>query len=70
MKTTKSVFIYHIFSAVFCIVLGTILHFTYKWSNNNNFIGIFSATNESTWEHLKLVFFPPNLNLFIPPKIN
>lgn len=65
MKRTKSVFIYHIFSVIFCIVLGTILHFTYKWSNNNYFVGVFSATNESTWEHLKLVFFPMLLSSFL-----
>ena len=34
------------------------MHFTYEWSNNNLFVGAFSAVNESTWEHLKLLFFP------------
>lgn len=49
---------YQIFSAVFAIILGTILHFTYEWSGNNAFIGAFSSINESTWEHLKLAFYP------------
>lgn len=49
---------YQIFSAVFAIILGTILHFTYEWSGNNNLVGIFSSVNESTWEHLKLAFYP------------
>lgn len=35
-------------------VLGSILHFTYGWSKGNKFVGIFSAVNESTWEHIKL----------------
>ncbi|WP_305153848.1 DUF6512 family protein, partial [uncultured Clostridium sp.] len=40
------------------IILGTILHFTYDWSNGNPFVASFSSVNESTWEHLKLAFFP------------
>ena len=49
---------YQIFSAIFAIILGTILHFTYEWSNSNALVGAFSSVNESTWEHLKLAFFP------------
>lgn len=43
---------------IISIILGTLLHFTYGWSGENKIIGIFSATNESVWEHLKLVFYP------------
>ena len=43
---------------IFISVLGVLLHFTYEWSGNNPIVGLFSATNESTWEHLKLLFFP------------
>lgn len=43
---------------IFTAVLGTLLHFTYEWSGKNNFVGLFSAVNESTWEHLKLLFIP------------
>ena len=43
---------------LFCLILGTLLHFTYEWSGENLFIGSFSAVNESVWEHLKLVFYP------------
>ena len=49
---------FKILSTFFIIILGTILHFTYEWSNNNQIVGAFSAVNESTWEHLKLLFFP------------
>ncbi|MBR3720494.1 MAG: hypothetical protein IKN09_01980 [Clostridia bacterium] len=49
---------YQIYSAIFAIILGTLLHFTYEWSNYNALIGTFSSVNESTWEHLKLAFFP------------
>ncbi len=39
-------------------LLGGGGHFFYKWSGNNTFIGYFFPINESTWEHLKLLFFP------------
>lgn len=45
-------------SIIVCLVLGTLLHFTYEWSGENKFVALFSAVNESTWEHLKLSFFP------------
>lgn len=43
---------------VFTLITGTLLHFTYEWSGNKEIISFFSPINESTWEHLKLVFFP------------
>lgn len=49
---------WQIIVTVVCLILGTILHFTYEISLNNTFVGIFSATNESVWEHLKLIFYP------------
>ena len=56
---------YEIISAIFIIILGTLLHFTYNWSNNNSIVGIYSAINESTWEHLKLVFYPMLISTII-----
>lgn len=47
-----------IISTVFIMILGTLLHFTFNWSNNNILVGTFSPVNESIWEHLKLLFFP------------
>ena len=35
-------------------LIGTLLHFTYEMSNHNKFVAIFSAVNESTWEHIKI----------------
>ncbi len=37
---------------------GVLLHFLYEWSGKNKIIGYFSAVNESTFEHLKLLVFP------------
>ena len=56
---------YQIFSVIFTFVLGTILHFTYEWSGENRIVALFSAINESTWEHLKLLYFPMLLTTII-----
>lgn len=39
-------------------LFGTMLHFTYELSHHNKFVGIFSAVNESTWEHIKICMTP------------
>lgn len=49
---------YQIISNIFICILGTLLHFTYKFFGENIFVASFSAVNESVWEHLKLLFFP------------
>lgn len=38
--------------------LGTILHFLYEWLGKPIWIAPFSGVNESTWEHMKLLFWP------------
>ena len=58
MNSRTNLIKFQIFFTIFEIILGTILHFTYTWSKNNSLVGLFSAVNESTWEHLKLLFFP------------
>ena len=37
---------------------GPLLHFAYGWSGENAVVAAFSAVNESTWEHMKLLFVP------------
>ena len=37
---------------------GTVLHFLYEWLGNAVWIAPFSGVNESTWEHMKLLFWP------------
>ena len=37
---------------------GTILHFLYDWLGESPLIAPFSGVNESTWEHMKLLFWP------------
>ena len=43
---------------IFTGIAGVILHFLYDWTNQNSFVALFSAVNESIWEHMKLLFFP------------
>jgi len=46
-------------SFVFIGLVGASLHFTFELSNFSSLVvAYFSAVNESTWEHLKMVFFP------------
>ena len=37
---------------------GTLLHFLYEWLGDAVWIAPLSGVNESTWEHMKLLFWP------------
>ena len=37
---------------------GCVLHFVYEWSGGSVWAAVISAVNESTWEHMKLLFVP------------
>lgn len=54
----KSIKYWELFGAIFTILVGTLLHFTFDFSHQNHFVALFAAVNESTWEHLKLAFWP------------
>ena len=43
---------------LFTALAGPLLHFAYDWSGENRIVAAFSAVNESTWEHMKLLFVP------------
>ena len=43
---------------VFTSAAGTLLHFLYDWTDGSLLAAPFSAVNESTWEHMKLMYFP------------
>lgn len=65
MITQKTILIFQIASTIFALILGTLLHFTFNWSSKNVLVGAISAVNESTWEHLKLAFFPMLITLIV-----
>ena len=54
----KSVWIWELVGYTFVSLLGTILHFLYDWLDDAVWIAPFSGVNESTWEHMKLLFWP------------
>ncbi len=49
---------YFIVGLVFVLIFGSLSHFLYELSGENRFVALFCSVNESTWEHMKLVFFP------------
>ena len=55
---SKKIKILEICGFIFTTSLGTLLHFMYEWSGKNSLVALFSNVNESTWEHLKLLFYP------------
>lgn len=61
----RSDFMLEIIGTIFIIVLGSLSHFFYDWFNHNKIVGYFTAVNESTWEHLKLVIAPTFIWLII-----
>lgn len=54
----KKLFKSELIGFVFVSVLGTVGHFVFEWSDYNRLIGMIVPVNESSWEHLKLLFFP------------
>ena len=53
----KSLGVWTLAGITFTAVLGTVLHFLYGWADTIA-VAPFSAVNESTWEHIKILFFP------------
>ena len=49
---------YIIIGAVFTAIAGILGHFVYEWTGKKFVVGLFFPVNESTWEHMKLIFFP------------
>ena len=41
-------------SVIAISIIGALAHFVYEWAHHNRTIGLFTAVNESTWEHIKI----------------
>ncbi len=54
----KSVGLWQLWGFVTVSLLGTLLHFLYEWTGESVWVAPISGVNESTWEHMKLFFFP------------
>ena len=54
----RSVGLWGLWGFAVTALAGTVLHFLYDWLGESLWIAPFSGVNESTWEHMKLLFFP------------
>ena len=54
----RNISLWQICGFVFTGIFGVILHFLYDWTDKSIIIAPFSGVNESTWEHMKLLYFP------------
>lgn len=54
----RTVWLWALFGFAVTAIGGTVLHFLYDWLGGAVWIAPFSGVNESTWEHMKLLFWP------------
>ena len=54
----RSVWLWQLVGFAVTSLGGTLLHFLYEWLGEAVWIAPFSGVNESTWEHMKLLFWP------------
>lgn len=54
----RSAFLWQAAGFAFATLGGTLLHFLFDWTGESILAAPFSGVNESTWEHMKLLFWP------------
>ena len=54
----KRLFFWELAGFLFTSAMGSLLHFLYEWSGGSLAAAVVSAVNESTWEHMKMLFVP------------
>ena len=54
----RSIGLWQLFGFAVSTLLGTVLHFLYEWLGGAVAVAPFSGVNESTFEHMKLLFWP------------
>ncbi len=54
----KRLFFWELAGFLLTSAVGSLLHFVYEWSGGSLAAAVISAVNESTWEHMKLLFVP------------
>ena len=54
----RSIELWQLLGFAVTAVGGTLRHFLYDWIGEMTWIAVFSSVNESTWEHMKLFFWP------------
>ena len=61
----RSVGLWQLMGFALTSLLGTILHFLYEWTGESMLVAPFSGVNESTFEHMKLLFWPMLVFAFV-----
>ena len=54
----RTVWLWQLIGFAITALGGTLLHFLYELTNKAVWVAPFSGVNESTWEHMKLLFWP------------
>ena len=54
----RTIWVWQFFGFAITVLGGTFLHFLYDLTGGNIWTAPFSGVNESTWEHMKLLFWP------------
>ena len=54
----RSIGCWQLFGFAAVSLAGTLLHFLFDWTGGALWTAPFSGVNESTWEHMKLLFWP------------
>lgn len=54
----KKLLLWEIIGIAVIILAGSALHFVFEWTGRFTPVALIAAVNESTWEHLKLAFWP------------
>ena len=54
----RSIGLWQLCGFSFTALAGTLLHFLYDFTGGAAWAALFSGVNESTWEHMKLLFVP------------
>lgn len=53
----RTIWLWQLVGFALTTFLGTLLHFLFEWTESM-WIAPFSGVNESTWEHMKLLYWP------------
>lgn len=54
----KTIFLWQLCGFAFTSFAGTLLHYLFEWSGRSAAVALISGVNESTFEHMKLLFVP------------
>lgn len=64
-ETTRKLLLWEIAGFLFIVGGGSALHFIHEWTGEATWAAVLGAVNESTWEHLKLPFWPALILLIV-----